>query len=259
MNGSTDEGPPAANKNAGTQTILRIVDILGLTASQGAQGASTAAIADRLGLSRATAHRMVKALRDAELLRRDPVDGRLRIGRLVWELGLGAVMEIEDGLALRPTVDAVARRTGHTAYLLARHGLDSVCIYRAEGRSVLSAIPVEPGQRRALGLGTGGVAMLSAYDPSEIARIVRARREAFDSIPGLTEERVIALAMAAKPDGLVVSHANFLPGVTGIGLLVPCRPNDPRFAVTIAAPSASLTAQDEQRVRKVLRSEVLRE
>jgi DNA-binding IclR family transcriptional regulator len=125
---------PAANKD-GTQAIRRATAILKAIARATPHGASLAEISKSEGLPRSTAHRMLKCLMDEGLV--DHPDGSLRyqMGALVYELGLAAPRTALEVARWRDAVDAVARRTGVTSYLMRRTGMEAVCLVKAEGHS----------------------------------------------------------------------------------------------------------------------------
>src|SRR5581483_4037183 len=87
---------------------------------------------EAIGLSRSTTHRILTCLTDEGLLEADQ-KRRYSIGPLTYELSLCGLGDYHSTARYSELVSVVARRTGHTAYLLARSGGDAVCLQRAEG------------------------------------------------------------------------------------------------------------------------------
>jgi DNA-binding IclR family transcriptional regulator len=107
-----------------------------------ASGATTlAALVERTGLSRATAHRLAVALEVHRLLTRDR-EGRWRIGGLFGELAGGSA-----GDALLDRAAGVLARlrdsTGESAQLYRRQGDRRICVAAAErGSGLRDTVPV---------------------------------------------------------------------------------------------------------------------
>ena len=114
--------------------------VLVLQAVEGGAG-TLAALVDRTGLSRATAHRLAVALEVHRMLARDR-EGRWRIGPRLAELAGGGA---GDALLERaPTVLARLRDvTGESAQLYRRQGDRRVCVAAAErGSGLRDTVPV---------------------------------------------------------------------------------------------------------------------
>ena len=135
--------------------------VLVLEAVQGG-ATSLAALTERTGLSRATAHRLAVALEVHRLLARD-ADGRWRIGSRAAELARGRA-----GPAARARgagSRAAARRHGRERAALPRHGDRRLCVAVAErGSGLRDTVPVGS----ALPLTAGSAAqVLLAWTPED--------------------------------------------------------------------------------------------
>ncbi|MBK5306734.1 MAG: IclR family transcriptional regulator [Frankiaceae bacterium] len=135
--------------------------VLVLDAVQG--GATTlAALTERTGLSRATAHRLAVALEVHRLLARDG-DGRWRIGARAAELAGGGSDRLLDRAG--PVLTRLRDTTGESAQLYRRHGDRRLCIAAAErGSGLRDTVPVGS----ALPLTAGSAAqILLAWTPQD--------------------------------------------------------------------------------------------
>jgi DNA-binding IclR family transcriptional regulator len=135
--------------------------VLVLDAVQG--GAATlAAITERTGLSRATAHRLAVALEVHRLLGRD-ADGRWRIGSRPAELAGGGADRLLERAA--SVLARLRDATGESAQLYRRQGDRRLCVAVAERRSGLrDTVPVGS----ALPLSAGSAAqVLLAWTPED--------------------------------------------------------------------------------------------
>lgn len=231
-------------KQDGTQAIRRAAAVLRHAASSGAHGVSLRQVSQATGLSRSTAHRIVKCLMDEALLDYDEASRRYIVGDLVFELGLSAGTRSRDILRWRPLVDLLARNCGATAYLMGRSGFESVCLYKAEAGSVLRAIPVEVGQRRPLGVGAAATALLAAASDADVERILAAISPHLDAFPRLTAEQIRANVEGARAAGLMESRSFVVDGVYGMGMALPMPTHNATLAVSIAAHMSLATEQN---------------
>ena len=68
----------------------------------------------------------------------------------------------------------IAERTGDTVFLNVRSGPDVLCIDRKEGTFPIKTLIIEVGNRRPLGVGAGGIALLMPLPDEELERVVSA-------------------------------------------------------------------------------------
>ena len=136
------------------------------------RGASSfTAIAEATGLSRATAHRLVKALVEHELLATYGGFG-YRLGPRLLRLADRAMRELPLRELARTALERLARVTGETAQLYVRSGDERVCIDTVESANELRTI-VPIGATLPLTAGSAAKVFL-AYDPRADRLIRRA-------------------------------------------------------------------------------------
>lgn len=136
---------------------LQVLELLGGSAAGG--GMTIAALAQRLGVSRAVVYRLVATLQARDFVTRGE-DGRVRLGLGVTRLQLAVRPMLAE--AARPVLRELADRVGATAHLTV-----------AEGEQALALVVVEPswtdfhvsyrvGSRHPLTRGAAGRAILEA-------------------------------------------------------------------------------------------------
>lgn len=233
LRGGPESEPP---KLDGTQAIRRAVAILKIIAAGGYPGVTLSQVSGTLQATRSTTHRILKCLVAEGLVNQDPNEHRYTIGHLTYELSLSVVRDFHVATQWHRLVETVARLTNHTTYLLARSGMDAVCILKADGRAMLRVIPVEVGQRRPLGVGAGAIALLSTFEAPDIERIVKALEPAIRQFPHLSPETVIRDAMEAKTRGYSISRGRVFTDVVGLGFLLPDERG--QLTISIAAPGS---------------------
>ena len=239
----------------GTQAIRRAVQVLRIVASYRRPGASLANIAEAMQLSRSTAHRILKCLVQEELLAVDDLNHRFTIGRLAYELSLSDLNDHHSAAFWGAVLPIVARKTGHTTYLMARTGGESVCLQRADGHAVVRVSPVEIGQRRPLGVGGGGIALLAAFDEDEIRHFVDSIGTALNPFTEITPDRLFEDAMSAKKRGYAISKGRVFPEVLGIAVTIPGS-RRPRLAISVTAPVGAVTEGGIEDVVEIMRQEI---
>jgi DNA-binding IclR family transcriptional regulator len=239
----------------GTQAIRRAVAILKVIASSRYPGVTLDHVSNTMQLSRSTTHRILKCLVGEGLVDQDDSKRRYTIGRLTYELSLSVVHDFEFAAQWSGLVDRIARQTMHTSYLLARSGMEAVCINKVESRAALRMIPVEVGQRRPLGVGAGALALLSGFEPAEIQNIVRKITPLLGSFPNMTPELIVRDAMEARERGYSISKGRVIAESIGIGLLLPDS-KGPHLAVSIAAPLSAVGDNDIGKLAAIMHAEL---
>jgi DNA-binding IclR family transcriptional regulator len=237
----------------GTQAVRRASAILRRIGRGGTQGASLADVTQALQLPRSTTHRIMKCLVDEGLVKHDTDRRRYFIGHLTYELGLTFN---ESALSLakwRVAVDRVAQKTGVTAYILSRSGIEAICMLKTEGNSVIRVIPVEVGQRRFLGVGAGATALLAALDAETRESVIETIAPFLTAYSTLTVDKVRELVGETLAAGYSVSRGNIAKDVIGIGMVVP---EAPYLALSIAGLANQIEEKGVAYWAQVLRQEI---
>lgn len=230
----TEEQTLKEGNTDGTQAIRRAAAILRRLGKGGTQGVELAEITQALHLPRSTTHRILKCLVEEGLVRHDTARRRYFAGPLTYELGLTVTGTAVEVARWRLAVDRVSQRTGVTAYLMARSGVEATCVLKTEGNSVIRVIPVEVGQRRFLGIGAGATALLAALDPETRERVIRAVAPHLSAYSSLTENKVRELVADTLKLGYAISRGNVVRDVIGIGMAIPNGDATPHLALSIA-------------------------
>lgn len=231
----------------GTQAIRRAASILQRIARVTGDSAPTLPeIAASEGLSRSTAHRILKCLVETDLAAYDSKTRRYEIGLLSYELGLAATAGAVDLAHWSRRVENIAHRTEATTYLMRRSGVEAVCIYKADGTSLVRVAPVKVGQRRYLGVGAGATALLAALDDNTVERTIAAIASELSQFSSLSPDTILASVSAVRQSGFAVSRGQVYSSVFGLGVAIPRLDHPAELAVSIAAHQADVS---EPRIR----------
>lgn len=134
-------------------------------------------LARRLGVTRNKAFRLVKTLESRGFLQR--VGDHYRVGIRLLALGKLAAQPIEVlQAAAHPEMEALAKETGETVYVLVPDGSEAVCVATIESTHYLR-ISVAVGLRRPLHAGAGQKMLLAGFDDQRLAQVLKRMGPAF--------------------------------------------------------------------------------
>ncbi len=210
------------------------------------------------GLTMATAFRILQSLVDERLLAYRAEDRTYRVGPLAFELGLAAWDQVHIQDEWRATIEAIAQDSGLTTYLVMRAGDEAVCLLCVAGPTRFSRVSVEPGQRAPLGYGSTSLALLATLDDAAVATILEGtRRRLSRYVDGIWQPEVIMERVSmTRERGFAVTHGQYAPGVTGIGVAVPSGGDGAHFAISVAIASGGISLRAAEKIVGIIRNAV---
>jgi len=217
--------------------------ILRELAARNRQGARLADLVSSLGLEQPTVHRMLKSLVAESLAFQDRESKRYFLGQAIYEFGLAASQRFDFRSQCGPILDSLARETGDTVFLVVRSGDESVCIDRREGDSPVKLFTVAVGDRRPLGIGASGMALLSAFPEEEIRRIVASHAARLADHGEPDADALIARLLKAKKLGYAVRDLPKYEGIRAVGMPVFDSESRPIAALSVSTLSARLRGE----------------
>ncbi|WP_288407719.1 IclR family transcriptional regulator [uncultured Herbaspirillum sp.] len=238
------------DKNSdGTQAIMRAVMALKLAAQQVQSGVRVTDVAQVLGVSKPTAHRILRALAQEGLLEQHGAARRYQLGALLFDLGMAAAPFFNLGQHSLSILEQLAAASGDSSFLFVRSGEDAICVQRAIGPAARQTPMLPVGSRQPLGVSAGGLALL-AFLPSaeqeEVLEKIEARIEAYGQ---LRAPQVRRLIHQSRTDGYAWIHNHAVPGTGAVGLPIVDSGGCVVAAVTVAA---SWTRMDRHHISHVL-------
>lgn len=259
MRSARPKGPPARPVEGavrGAQSIHRAAQLLRAIASRGRDGARLTDLSQHTGLEQPTARRMLKSLVAEGIVMQEPASRRYLLGPLLFELGLAAAPQFNLQQLCEPSLRRIAEKTGDTVFLSVRSGYDSVCIDRKEGAFPIKTLTLDVGTRRPLGIGAGGLALLTGLDDAELEDILAAnapRLAAFANVDAAILRSMIARARAL---GYALNDRQATPGATSIGLPLTRRYGPPIAAISIGAISSRMEPKRQRELSAILHQEI---
>lgn len=184
--------------NTTLQTLDRGLLALSVLAESPA-GLKPAELADKLGIHKAIAYRLLSTLEGHSLIRRLP-DGRAVLGTGL--IPLAAKVEKQRLTAAAPHLAALSAATRTTSCLVLADGPNAVVALVHEGGDGYLRVTYRLGVRHPLTRGAPGLAILSA------------RPAADDDLPGVAQ---------ARAQGFSLTRGELQPGAVGIAAPIPAQ------------------------------------
>jgi len=203
-----------------SQTLSRGIQILELLADA-REPLTIDEIADRLGVHRSIAYRLLRTLEHHGLVGRDST-GRVTLGARMAALAAGVAHDLQAEAL--PELTAVANDLGMTCFLAVLDHDECVTLSSVEPRHAAAPVAQRPGTRHPVTVGAPGKAILSVLPRHEWPSGVSAR---------LAEE-----AMATAARGYVQSHDEVIPSVRSVAVPLRLRGRDPAALAVVYVASA---------------------
>src|ERR1700758_1435221 len=221
----------------GTGMLQRAFAVIRVLGGIQPEGGRVTRIANAVGLTQATVHRILHALIAEGVVEQDQ---NTRLYRLSVDFfALAAQAGNPNGMRTlcRPALLRLCASLGDTIFLLVRSSFDAVCLDMCEGPFPIRSFTGDIGGRVALGVGQGGVAVPAFLPEAEREEIIRFNVPRLRSYGVLDEvylrteiERVRQLGYAGRNSGV-------LEGMAGVAV-----PIIDRTGVAVAALSVGTLA-----------------
>ncbi|KZB86135.1 IclR family transcriptional regulator [Amycolatopsis regifaucium] len=217
-----------SRKTASTsQTLSRGIRVLEVLAdAQEALGVDQ--IAERLGVHRSIAYRLIRTLEDHGLVTRDPA-GRMELGARLAALAAGIKHDLQA--AALPELTTVANELGMTCFVAVLDREECVTLVSVEPRHAVASVAQRPGSRHPFTAGAPGRAVLSQLPaeewPEDVAEEVR--------------------DVAAR--GYADSHGEVIENLSAVAVPLSLRGHNPAALAVVYLSSAHTPAELAERLR----------
>ena len=223
----------AASPSTGVGVLDRCIAVL---EAVGSGARSFGQIAQATGLTRPTAHRLVKALQIHGLLTSTGASG-YRLGPRLLDLASAAERELPLREVAHPLLQRLARTTGESAQLFIRELDRRVCVDAVQSDNELRTI-VQVGVRLPLSAGSAGKVLL-AFGPEVL------QAKAIAEAVKLTERTPVGPALvrqlaAIRRRGYATSAGEREPGVGSVSAPIRDREGRVVAAVSVSGPESRL-------------------
>jgi len=194
------------------QSVARAAELLKALGAHGGP-ASVFDLADRCGLNRSTAWRILATLEDEGLVERDPATGRYEIGYALVALGAAAG---HDPLIRRahPALRALAEACLETASLAVPRGMQLVYVDQVQAPHVMAADWL--GRATPLHATSTGKALLAWLSEDDIGAALPGRLERFTDTTITTRAVLRGELAQVRERGYAVSRGELEPALWGV-------------------------------------------
>ncbi|OVZ66440.1 MULTISPECIES: IclR family transcriptional regulator [unclassified Pigmentiphaga] len=243
------------NAPAGTQSIIRTINILKAVADRREIGWRLTDLAAHCGLGKSTTYRIVACLCSERMLQQRPDDRRYIPGQLLYELALALPSYAAFKDAAHPGLEQLSKRLGGIAFLYLRSGEEAVCIDRVGDAAVPAITGV--GTRRLLSESTFGISMLFAMPRQERELLLAANRRDPHAAKGERAAAYRRILQRSRRCGFGLNEGDITQGTTGIAVPVVDRFKRPIASIGVMVPSEKCGADRRPRVLALLRETAL--
>jgi len=154
------------SKDTGVGAVSRMFAVLRSLGDCPEEGERVTQLAQQVGLSQPTTHRLLRSLMDEGMVEQDQRSKRYRLSIEFFALAAKAGKTGNLREIVRPSMLRLSASLVDSLFLLARSGFDAICLDRSEGPYPIRTFTGDIGGRVALGVGQGSLAIL-AYLPEE--------------------------------------------------------------------------------------------
>ena len=240
----------------GTQSLRRALMLLRLLGQHQEEGLTLTQVTELLPLERSTAHRLLACLLEEGFAERQP-KGK------VYRLGIDAVQLGTAGMKRMPLLDQydgllkkLARISGDTVFFLIRQGDFSLCLQRQEGHFPVRVFTTNVGEKRLLGIGAGGLAIMAKLSDEEILSIVQRHASDYAKL-GFNYARIAQAVRQTRQSGYSCIADTITEGVSGVGVAFQASPTQ-WAALSFGAIGTRMRQERQMELGELLCEEVSR-
>ncbi len=171
------------------QTLERGLDVLMMCAAAERGGVTLTGVMDQLGLTRSTAYRLVKVLRNRGFLRSGGRPGHIELGYQLVQLGKVADTRVELSNACLPVLHELVAELGETTFVTVRSGWQALCFEQVEcSRPV--RLSYRKGEQFPLYAGASGKIVMAHMSSHEREHVLSGELKVFTEPKYVEPERI---------------------------------------------------------------------
>jgi IclR family acetate operon transcriptional repressor len=244
---ATSGGPPTGE----TKALVKAVATLDALLAE-PDGRSLADLARETGLSRATTHRLLAGLADAQLVRALG-DGRYALGPRCLVLGAGFLAGVDLRREALPMLHELAEATGETVHLGVLSDTQVVYIEKVDSRHAVRLHSRVGAAQPAITTGLGR-ALLAHADPPLVAAALAAGVEARTPNTVTDADALRALLATVRRDGVALDDVENEPGIRCVAAPVLDHLGRAAAAISVTGPEQRITSAEAERLKPIVRT-----
>jgi DNA-binding IclR family transcriptional regulator len=225
--------------NSLVQSVARAAELLDAVGSA-AEPATAPALANRCGLNRSTAWRLLATLEHHGLVDREPATGRYSVGHAVVRL---AAASGHEAIARRahPVLRRLAAETGETVNLATSHGLDLVYVSQVQAPHVMTANWL--GRPVALHATSTGKAFIAWLPGEERALALEGPLERYTDATVMDPAALEGELREVRRRGYAVSRGELEPALWGVSAAALDGRERPEAVISVWGPESRIRAR----------------
>ena len=224
-------------RSGGVSRLFAVLRMLG-TAPDG--GERVTQLAQQVGLSQPTTHRLLRSLMEEGMVEQDGRSKRYRLSLEFFALAAraGNTGNLRD--LVRPSMLRLSASLGDSLFLLARSGFDAICLDRSEGPYPIRTFTGDIGGRVALGVGQGSLAILAYLPEEERETVIRYNLPRLKDFHLYDEVFLRSEVESVRRLGYAARNTGALPGMAGLAVPILNRDGHAVAALSVATLSERL-------------------
>jgi len=237
-------------------SVQKAFDILKMVEQHHEEGLRLVDVCGRLGLTKPTALRLLTQLEQAGLLSRNVRSKKYYLGEYCGRLGASLSVQSSLSARYRPLLRRISARTEDASFLVILQDLDTLCIAREVGSYPIQALAIPEGNRQPIGVGAGGLAMLSTFDEATTEHYLRTNRTRFLKYRTLRLDELRSRITKARKLGYAVIGSHAVSQVTGVGVTLIAKEGGVVGGISVAALDNRMTQKRQVEVARIIREEI---
>ncbi|SPD67584.1 IclR family transcriptional regulator (plasmid) [Cupriavidus taiwanensis] len=201
---------------SGAQSVMRALSLLKLIGAHHEAGIEQSELIAATQLERSTTYRLLQGLVQAGFVQRD-VRKRYRLGIEAMQIGLAAMSRAPILETCRPAMQAIARHTEDTVYLVVRNGDYGHCLHVELGAFPIHTVTMIVGALRLLGRGAGGQALLATLSDDELNALYDRHSKSYRQ-DGLSLAKLREIVRRTRNNHHAYTENIVTEGVSGVGV-----------------------------------------
>jgi DNA-binding IclR family transcriptional regulator len=205
-------------KEAGVGAVSRMFALLRCLGDGADEGERVTRLAQQVGLSQPTTHRLLRNLMDEGMVEQDQRSKRYRLSIEFFALAAkaGRADNLRD--VVRRSMLRLGASLGDSLFLLARSGFDAICLDRSEGPYPIRTFTGDIGGRVALGVGQGSLAILAFLPEDERDTVIRYNLPRLKDFHLYDEVFLRSEVENVRRQGYAARNTGALPGMAGLAV-----------------------------------------
>ncbi|MCD5996576.1 IclR family transcriptional regulator [Pseudomonas sp. CDFA 602] len=255
MSNSTNRNskPP----EVGVGAVSRLFAVLRCLGDCPEGGERVTQLAQQVGLSQPTTHRLLRSLMDEGMVEQDLLSKRYRLSIEFFALAAKAGNTGNLREVVRPSLLRLSASLGDSLFLLARSGFDAICLDRSEGPYPIRTFTGDIGGRVALGVGQGSLAILAFLPDDERETVIAYNLPRLKDFHLYDEVFIRSEVENVRRLGYAARNTGALPGMAGLAVPILDRNGRAVAALSVATISDRLGPDRLPTVVELLKREAV--